>query len=368
MNSQAPTDASPPAARAEALLREADALARALRLPEALAGIAASASIGVAALGAGETLEHALAAAEAACKRAKLSGGNRVETFAADPSRLLARQQELRTYHELLEALEHGRLCLYAQRLAPLWDPSRAEHYEVLLRLKDAQGRVVAAEEFIPVARRHQLLARLDEWVLGEFVRRAAPVAGLLQATGTVFSLNLSEQSVEDPGLAARVAAALRAAQLTPSLLSFEISEPALAGRLPAVQALIAELGALGCHSSIDDFGTGATSLAYLKALRVSSLKIDGEFVRDLLREPRSESMVRAILQIARQLELDTVAECVESRDAATQLATLGVTYGQGGALGEPQPLAACLEGIVARAASRAAEPALPGPAPKRVH
>ena len=337
-----------------------------VHLPERLAGVAVSMSFGVAALPPGGTLEHALAGAESACKQAKDGGRNRVEAYAPGEARLAEQQRDLRVYHELLEAFEHGRLRLYAQPLTPLWDPSRAARYEVLVRLQDSRGQILAAEEFIGIARRHQLLRRLDEWVLGELLRRLAPCAAALDRSGTVFSINLSAQSLQHAALAEQIRAALLAAQVPPSLLSFEISEGAVAERLAETERFVASVAELGCRTSIDDFGTGVTSLAYLKALKVSTLKIDGVFVRDLLREPRSESMVRAILHIARQLELDTVAECIESKESAAQLATLGVTYGQGSALGEPRPLAEILEGMAAAKSSPLAE--APGRSDKRVH
>ncbi|MBS0376304.1 MAG: bifunctional diguanylate cyclase/phosphodiesterase [Proteobacteria bacterium] len=328
-----------------------------LRLAAPLEGQPVSLSLGIAPLAPGGSLEHALAAAEAACKLAKGRGRNRVELHLADPAEIERRQQELRVFHELLEAFEHGRLRLYAQPLAPLWDPSRAPRHEVLVRLQDAHGRLLRAEDFIGIARRHQLLDRVDDWVLGELVRRLAPQAAALEALGTVFSVNLSVQSLRRPDLAERIAAALRAAHVPPALLSFEISEEAVMALGAEAERFVAAIAAIGCGTSIDDFGTGATSLALLKALPVTALKIDGLFVRDLLTEPRSESLVRAILQIARQLELDTVAECVESRETAAHLATLGVTYGQGLALGEPRPLPELLAELAPAA------PASPAPA-----
>ncbi len=339
-----------------------------VKLSERLAGVTTTMSFGVAALPPGGTLEHALAAAESACQEAKDGGRNRVEAFVPGADRLAAQQQELRVYHELLEAFEHNRLRLYAQALTPLWDPSRAERYEVLVRLQDARGQIVPAERFIEVARRHRLMRRLDDWVLAELLRQIGPSAAALTHAGTVFSVNVSGESLMQPDLADRIGAAVRAARLPPALLNFEVSEAAITGRVAETERFVNAIGELGCRSSIDDFGTGVTSLAYLKVLKVSALKIDGVFVADLLREPRSESMVRAILHIARQLELDTVAESVESKEAASQLATLGVTYGQGSAFGEPRPLAEVLGGLARQAAQPLPEPVAPPVADRRVH
>jgi diguanylate cyclase (GGDEF)-like protein len=322
-----------------------------LTLPERWAGLALSASFGVATLAAGGTLDHALAGAEAACKLAKDRGRNRVESFSLPDTRIAQQQGELRLYRELLEAFEKDRFRLYAQPLAPMWDPSRPVRYEVLIRLLDARQQPVPAERFMPLATRHQLLGRIDRWVFGELLTRLAACGASLAQTTAVFSVNLSSESLQQPDLAGQIRTALAAARVPPALINFEINENAVVGRISEAERFLADIDELGCSASIDDFGTGGSSLAYLKSLKVSALKIDGVFIRDLLTNPRSESMVRAILQIARQLELDTVAECVESPEAAAHLATLGVTYGQGIALGEPRPLNEVLEQLVRKAA-----------------
>ena len=336
--------------------------------PERCAGLSLSASFGVAALSAGGTLEHALAGAESACRDAKEQGGNRIECFSLPDARIAQQQGELRLYRELLDAFEHGRFRLYAQPLAPMWDPSRPMRYEILIRLLDARGEAIAAERFLPVAARHQLLGRIDRWVFGELLTRLAACGSSLADTEAMFSVNLSLQSLQQTDLAAQIRTALVAARVAPSLINFEINENAVVGRIAESERFLTELAELGCSASIDDFGTGGSSLAYLKSLKVTTLKIDGVFIKDLLTNPRSESMVRAILQIARQLELDTVAECVESQEAAAHLATLGVTYGQGMALAEPKPLNEVLELLVRKAAPLLTEAVARPPGDELVH
>jgi diguanylate cyclase (GGDEF)-like protein len=335
----------------------------ALTLPDPWAGIALSASFGVATLGAGGTLEHALVGAESACRYAKERGRNRVERFSPPEERIARQQGELRLYRDLLDAFEKGRFRLFAQPLAPMWDPSRPVRYEILVRLLDARQQPVPAELFLPIAARHQLLGRLDRWVLGELLSQLAACGAALDDTTAVFSLNLSAQSLQQADLAGQIGTALASARVPPSLINFEINEHAVVDRLNEAGRFLTEINALGCTASIDDFGTGGSSLLYLTSLKLDALKIDGSFIRDLLTNPRSESMVRAILQIARQLELDTVAECVESKEAAAHLATLGVTYGQGLGLAEPRPLGEVLDELVRRAAPRLVE-AIIQPAP----
>lgn len=336
--------------------------------PERCAGLELAASFGIAALTPGSSLEHALVGAETACRAAKAQGGNRIECFSLPDERIAQQQQELRLYRELVDAFEQGRFRLYAQPLAPLWDASRPTHYEILVRLVDARGTVIPAERFLEVARRHQLLGRIDRWVFGELLTRLSACGPALVESETLFSVNLSLESLQHADLAAQIRNALAAAHVAPCLINFEINENSIVGRLAESERFLTEITALGCSASIDDFGTGGSPLAYLKSLKVSTLKIDGLFIKDLMTNARSESMVRAILQIARQLELDTVAECVESPEAAKHLSTLGVTYGQGLALAEPRPLAEVLELLTRKSAPRLTDTVTRASTDERMH
>jgi EAL domain-containing protein (putative c-di-GMP-specific phosphodiesterase class I) len=126
---------------------------------------------------------------------------------------------------------------------------------------------------------------------------------------------------------------------IDPAVFCFELTENATIASIARAESLIRSLRELGCGVALDDFGTGLSSLAYLRQLPVTMLKIDGSFVRDILKDPRAESMVRAIAQLARSMSLTTVAEYVETEEIRTRVATLGVDYGQGFAIGRPAPL-----------------------------
>jgi EAL domain-containing protein (putative c-di-GMP-specific phosphodiesterase class I) len=127
---------------------------------------------------------------------------------------------------------------------------------------------------------------------------------------------------------------------LPPGTISFELTETATIGNLESAQHFMRTMQDLGCQFALDDFGTGVSSLAYLKALSVSYLKIDGSFVRDAMINPRSESMIKAIAQLAKVMCMETIAEYVETDALRARMADLGVDYGQGFAIGKPQPLA----------------------------
>jgi EAL domain-containing protein (putative c-di-GMP-specific phosphodiesterase class I) len=175
------------------------------------------------------------------------------------------------------------------------------------------------------------MLQAVDE--IAKHGRRAFP-------RGTRFWINVSGQSLGDEGFADRAFALVRRHRLRPGMLGFEITENAAVANLAMARRFIEKLRDVGCDVKLDDFGTGLSSLSYLKELPVSGLKIDGSFVRGVLEDSRSRSVVTAVLGMARELDMETTAECVESQEVADQLAAMGVTYAQGYLYGRPRPLA----------------------------
>jgi EAL domain-containing protein (putative c-di-GMP-specific phosphodiesterase class I) len=155
-----------------------------------------------------------------------------------------------------------------------------------------------------------------------------------------VFTVNISGQSLVDDQFADHLIAQIRASGIAPAVLCFELTESAAIANLARAESMMKRLRALGCGIALDDFGTGLSSLAYLRALPVDMLKIDGSFVRDVLKDPRAESMVQAIAQLARSMNLTTVAEYVETDEIRLRIAQLGVDYGQGFAIARPAPFA----------------------------
>ncbi|MGE0581003.1 MAG: putative bifunctional diguanylate cyclase/phosphodiesterase [Steroidobacteraceae bacterium] len=318
----------------------------ALPAPPECSGLRVTASFGVAAAQGGDAPDHVLATAETACKAAKDRGRNRVEVFAQTDASLVQRRDDLAIFRDLLDAFEQDRFVLYAQPIESLWDPSRARRHEILIRLRDANGEPVSPVRFISAATRYQLLPQLDRWVVTRALAMLDPHAAALRSRDVTFCINLSGQSLVQPDFADFVRTTLKGAATPAELLVFEFTESAAISDMQAAQRFIERIGALGARFALDDFGTGFSSLAYLKSLAVSALKIDGSFVRDLLADARSEGVIRAVLQIAAQLGLDTVAEYVETDAIAERLRSLGVTYGQGYAFGAPVPLDTVLAGL----------------------
>jgi diguanylate cyclase (GGDEF)-like protein len=301
-----------------------------------------STSIGVALLdtAAGE-LMHSLAAAETACKAAKDRGRNRVEVYKANDVSLVRRFADINIAGQLRAAIDAGRLQLYSQLILPFaCAESPRPHFELLLRMLDEDGRTVGPDRFLSAANRYQLMPEIDRWVINHAIEVLKPQAELLAGQAVTFAINFSGQSLNDEEFVGFLLERIRSSGIDPTVFCFELTENATIASIARAESLIRSLRELGCGVALDDFGTGLSSLAYLRQLPVTMLKIDGSFVRDILKDPRAESMVRAIAQLARSMSLTTVAEYVETEEIRTRVATLGVDYGQGFAIGRPAPLA----------------------------
>lgn len=307
-----------------------------------------TASLGVASLPRGGEFEHTLAAAETACRAAKDRGRNRVEIYESADASMMRRHEEVHESRVVLEALESDRLALHAMPIVPLASPGAAAHYEILLRLRGSDGAFLSIGDYLKAAERYQLLERLDRWVIEHTLAVLAPHAVELKALGMRFAINVTGQSLSEPEFADFVRTEVERRGVPGSLLAFEFTETAAVKSIRTTQRFVAEMAAIGSHVALDDFGTGLSSLVHLKELAVQQIKIDGQFVLDVVTDTRSEALVRALVQIGEQLGLDTVAEFVENEQIAAHLKKLGVRYAQGYLYGRAQPLEETLAALLA--------------------
>jgi diguanylate cyclase (GGDEF)-like protein len=298
-----------------------------------------SISVGVAALD-GAELTHSLAAAETACKTAKDRGRNRVEIYRTDDPSIVRRFADVSIAARLRAAISEDRLRLDAQLIAPFINGENVRpQYELLLRMIDEDGATLGPDRFLSAANRYQLMPVLDRWVVERAIALLAPHAALLSKRSVDFTINLSGQSLNDDAFADFLADKLEHCGLEPSLFGFELTENATIASIGRAEALMRRLRRLGCGVALDNFGTGLSSLSYLRQLPITAIKIDGSFVRDVLKDGRAESMVQAIAQLARSMSITTVAGYVETEELRHRVAALGVDYGQGFAIGRPAPL-----------------------------
>ena len=284
-------------------------------------------------------LPHALATAEIACKAAKDRGRNRVEIFQDSDQSIIRRHTDILVIGKLRDALGNDSFRLDAQPILPLRGNYGRPRFELLIRMVGDRGEIIPPGKFISAAERYQLMPTVDRWV----VRRACELLGEHSASVgediARFAINLSGQSLQDESFLPFVIEQIKSSGLAPGVLCFELTETATIGNLANAQNFMGSLQDLGCQFALDDFGTGVSSLAYLKDLSVNYLKIDGTFVRDAITNSRSESMIKAIAQLAKVMCMETIAEYVETDVLRARMADLGVDYGQGFAMGRAQPL-----------------------------
>jgi diguanylate cyclase (GGDEF)-like protein len=330
-----------------AMLEDAARLAESLRerATKAAAGIGdgslpVSISIGVASVDErAREFAHAFAAAETVCKAANDRGRNRVEIYQESDKSIVRRFADVNLMSNLRAALDHDQLRLHAQAIAPLDPRHAAPHFEILLRMQSEEGQTLGPDHFMSAAQRYQMMPEIDRWVMSRTIEQLKPRAALLVDADVVFTINCSGQSLRDSGFADYVVGLVQASGINPRALTFELTESAAVGNLAQAEGLMRGLQRLGCGIALDDFGTGFSSLAYLRELPITMLKIDGSFVRDVLKDSRAASMIEVIARLAHSMSMTTVAEYIETEEIRTRITELGVDYGQGFAIARPVPL-----------------------------
>ncbi|MCH9639944.1 MAG: EAL domain-containing protein [Betaproteobacteria bacterium] len=282
-----------------------------------------------------ETLSNALSAADRACYVAKDSGRNRVHTYQSDDRILLKRSGEMQWLPRIQLAMAEKRLCLYFQPIVSVSNQKKLEeHGEILLRLRDEQGKLILPGSFLPSAERYDQMLMIDRWVMEQSLKilKYHPHA----RTKVIYAINLSAQSLGDENFLNFAVDKIKAYKIYPPSLCFEITENVALADLKHVVRFIATLKELGCRFSMDDFGNGLSSFGYLKDIPLDYLKIDGRLVKDMLTDPVDHAMVEAIHDIGHVIGLMTTAEWVENAKTLELLKEMGVDYAQGFWLAKP--------------------------------
>src|SRR5574340_590536 len=298
------------------------------------------ASIGIAPLTAGiDTAAAAMSAADAACYIAKEQGRNRAHLYCAEDADLIEHRSKLLWVSRLTQALDEDRFSLYYQPIVPLGaSTALRSHYEVLLRLREPDGRLVEPMAFIPNAERYNLMPAIDRWVLREVISGIAATQRTLEPP-SLFAVNLSERSLVDDHLPDYLHDLLVSHEVPGDRLCLEIPETAASANLSRVNPRIAELKQLGCRISLARFGSAMSSFTDIKVLRVDFIKIDGRLIRSLADDRLNRAVVDAINRIAHVMAIETVAECTETDRVVTILKDLGIDHAQGCVLAEPLPI-----------------------------
>ena len=289
------------------------------------------------------TAEEALGRADTACQLAKRNGGNRIYVYRDGEAEMTRLRADMHLVGTISRAISTGGFYLLAQPIVPIGQGAADEcHYEILVRMVDDAGQLVSPSRFIPAAERYILMPAVDRWIIGHlFAQQGQTLRTWYQShpDDCLFAVNLSGTTVADAGFRRYLRRQFDSYSIPYPSVCFEITETAAMGSLAGATAFIEEFSALGCRFSLDDFGTGLSSYAYLRALGVHYLKIDGSFVRGLVDDPVNRAMVESINQIAHVLGLKTIAEWAEDEPTLAALREIGVDYAQGFAVGAAIPV-----------------------------
>ncbi len=295
-----------------------------------------------------DTLTSVLKAGDAACYSAKNRGRNQIYVMENKEQELAEQSIEMNWLTAIHQALESDRFLLFYQTIKPLQTISHSsEHYEVLLRMKGANGQIIPPMAFIPVAERYQLMNQIDRWVIrtlfatqGHHYRKRGQLSQFKEhPVHSLYTVNLSGETLNDVNFVQFIREQLDYHRIPPQLICFEITETVAISNLAQAKLIITQLRELGCRFALDDFGSGMSSFAYLKSLPVDFLKIDGIFIRELLEEPVNSAIIKSFHQVAQAMGIATIAEFVDSEEKLIRLQSLGIDYAQGYWIAKPQSL-----------------------------
>lgn len=312
------------------------------------------------------SLADVMSAADSAMYAAKDAGRNRIHVYQANDQELAQRQGDMQWVSRLVKALEEDRFCLYSQAIVPAQpDSGKPDHYEILIRMTDENGGIIPPGVFIPAAERYNLMPKIDRWVICNLFSHLSShlkhsLCGTFSGTfsgtkiaadtvlphptktispNSIYTVNLSGASFNDEQFLSFLQEQFAYYQIPPQMICFEVTETFAISNLNQAIQFIHALKQLGCSFALDDFGSGMSSLTYLKNLPVDYVKIDGYFVKNMLEDPVNAAMISAINQLTHVIGLETIAEFVENEQILHKLQELGVDYVQGYGIAKPVPL-----------------------------
>jgi diguanylate cyclase (GGDEF)-like protein/PAS domain S-box-containing protein len=279
------------------------------------------------------TLSELLSTVDSACYAAKEEGGNRIHVYRSDDANIKEHNNQLEWVSRIHLGLEKKQFVLYIQRMESLTVGAEL-HCELLIRMQGLDGTLYPPGYFLPAAERYHLMPKIDRWVVGE-------AFSIIARKGVNFpyvcAINLSGQTFSEEGFLEYVVDQIKQHGVDPSRICFEITETAVIANLNKARQFMQTLREIGCRFSLDDFGSGLSSFAYLKNLDVDFLKIDGMFVKAIANSKVDRAMVESINNVGHVMGLHTIAEFAENDEIINILKEIGVDYAQGYGFAKPE-------------------------------
>lgn len=285
------------------------------------------------------TVRELLSHADIACYSAKDKGRGCVEKYTRTSSKSY---QEMSVSLQIRQAIEKNRFVLYHQRIKGIGKSDKLhDASEILLRMKtNDDSEPLSPGVFLPIAERYNMMKSIDRWVVENCLRFMKEHEKQLKNSSHRYYINLSGETINDDSFFDFLSDRLEHYKVEPNRLCFEITESIAIRNLHSAAYMIGFIKRLGCSISLDDFGTGTSSFAYLKYLSIDYLKIDGTFIKDITSDKIDYEIVTAINNICKALDIRVIAEFVETLETEKALKELGIDYAQGYAIQKPVPLA----------------------------
>ena len=287
-----------------------------------------------------KSITIAMSDADAACYIAKESGRNKIHIYKQGDEEIAIRHGEMAWVNRIQEALNNDRFVLMAQSIASTSDIKNGpRHFEILIRMLDDEDNMISPGQFLPAAERYNLSPEIDRWVVSNTFKWFSENNEQLEMLD-LCSINLSGNTLSDDGFSDFLLQQFERYEIPSEKICFEITETSAISNIDIAQRFIHSFSnELRCKFSLDDFGTGLSSFAYLKSMPVDFIKIDGQFVRDILNDPIDMAMVRSINEIGQIMGKKTVAEFVENEQILKQIKIIDIDYVEGYHISKPVPL-----------------------------
>ncbi len=303
-------------------------------------GLHITASVGVVAIDPSMSSVDAVTAADRACAEAKVRGRNCVVRLGDQDIQLRSHMEELRVVADLQKPVPRGKFFLEFQPIVALRSPMFSLSYEVLIRMRGDDGKVLPPGKFIGAAERNGLMSQIDRWVLKSTLEWMDDHPEHRDRLSFA-TINISGASLNDSRFVDDAFAMIAEHPLAMPKLCFEITESVALHDLGSTRRFVDRVRTYGSKLALDDFGAGYTSFNYLKEIPADFIKIDGSFVKDINRNPANYAITRTIVELTHELGMRSIAEWAETIDTIASLTDLGVDYGQGFGLVRPVGAAA---------------------------
>jgi diguanylate cyclase (GGDEF)-like protein len=282
--------------------------------------------------------EELLSFADTACLIAKESGRDKIHMYSAEIGMHSNYKRDLFWVNEVKNAIKEETLELFYQHYRPLNTTDDKQYYEILVRLRTRDDDLVAPEFFMPSAEKAAISHKIDKQVVESYFVWLQQYPSHLEKLSKA-NINLSGLSLSDEDFQYFLLNAFEKYQVPFEKICFEITETMAIIKMNDAVEFMKKFKKLGCTFALDDFGSGFSSYSYLKYLPVDFVKIDGNFIRDILKDPIDLAMVTSIRDVAEAMKIKTVAEFVETPEIMVQIGKLGVDFAQGYCIAEPEPL-----------------------------